>query len=60
MHVINWGSKDQMNKYAFCFCITFIDLIIYVLASVIFLDMHPFCGIYNGILEYGREFNCKA
>jgi hypothetical protein len=60
IHVIYWRSKDQMNNYAFCFCITFVDLIIYVLASAIFLDMHQFCGTYNGILEYGREFNCKA
>jgi hypothetical protein len=60
IHVIYWRSKDQMNRFAFCFCITFADLIIYALASVIFLDMHHFCRVYNSIMEYGREFNCKA
>jgi hypothetical protein len=31
VHVIYWRSKDGMNKYAFCFCIPLIDLIVYVL-----------------------------
>jgi hypothetical protein len=60
IHVIYWRSKDQMNGTAFCFCITLIDLIIYVLASTIFLARHHICSVFNGILEYGREFNCKV
>jgi hypothetical protein len=60
IHVIYWRSKDQMNLYAFCFCITFVDLIIYILASIVFLDMHHFCRGFNAILDYGRDFNCKA
>jgi hypothetical protein len=60
IHVIYWRSKDQLKKYAFCFCVTFIDLIIYVIASVIFLDMHQFCRVFNTFLEYGREYNRTA
>jgi hypothetical protein len=60
IHIIFWRSREGMQKYAFCFCITFMDLIVYALASIIFLDMHHFCCLLSAILEYGREFNCKS
>jgi hypothetical protein len=60
VHVIYWRSKEDVKRYSFCFCITFVDLIVYVLASVIFFHLHHICCLFNALVEYGREFNCKA
>jgi hypothetical protein len=60
IYKIHFRSKDdEMDSYEFCFCITLVDLIIYVLALAIFSDVHQFCHQFNALMEYGREFNCK-
>jgi hypothetical protein len=59
VYIAYFRSKDLMNGYEFCFCITFGDLVICFLALVIFLDVHHYCWLCNAGIEYGRKFNCK-
>jgi uncharacterized membrane protein len=60
IQIMYLGARDEKNRFVFRFAVTFIDLLIYVVSLIIFLNSQHFCSMKNALLKHGREFNCKC